>query len=53
VDENVACHISKQKMLQPSSQQALQLPSTVHPEGTQDGKEQDTGPRYLRCISKE
>ena len=26
---------------------------TVSPEGTQDGREQDTGPRQLRCISKE
>ena len=30
----------------------IQLP-TVHPKGTQDGKEQDTGPRQLRCIPKE
>jgi len=25
----------------------------VSPEGTQDGKEQDTGPRELRHLSKE
>ena len=32
------------KLLQPSP--------GVHPEGAQNGKEQDTGPRYLRCKSK-
>lgn len=34
------------------NQQPLQPPCNVHPEGTQDGKAQGTGPRYLRCISK-
>ena len=43
--KNAACHISKQRMLWPSSHQPLQLPPTVSPEGTQDGKEEDTGPR--------
>ena len=33
--------------------QTLQPALKVHPEGTQDGKEQDTGPRQLRCTSKE
>ena len=37
----------------PSSHQPLQPPPTVHPEETQDGKTQDSGPRELRCISKE
>ena len=26
---------------------------TVHPEGTQDGEKQDTGPREQRCPSRE
>ena len=67
--KNVACHISKQRMLQPSrhyscpqwwawgnsgwkqtgcppsSPQPLQPSLVVHPEGTQDGKEWDAGPR--------
>ena len=35
------------------SPQPLQPPPRVQPEGTQNGKEQDTGLRELRCISKE
>ena len=31
----------------------LQPLPVVHPEETQDVKMQDTGPRQLRCISKE
>ena len=37
----------------PPSSQPLQRCPTVHPEGTQDEKEPDTGPRQLRYISKE
>lgn len=33
--------------------QTLQPPLKVHPEGTQEGKGQDTCPRELRCTSKE
>ena len=40
--KNVACYISKQRMLW---QQPLQLPPAVHPEGIQDGEKLDTGPR--------
>ena len=36
-----------------ASHQPLQPHSTVHPKRTQNGKEQDTGPTYLRCVSKE
>ena len=43
--KNVACHISKQRILQPSSHKSLQQPLTVHPEGIQDEEKQDTGPR--------
>ena len=43
--KNVACHISKQRMLRPSSHQPLQRTPRVHPERTQDRKEQDAGPR--------
>ena len=53
VEKSVTYHISKQRMSWPWSQQPLQQPSTLHPEGSQDGEEQDTGPRQLRCISKE
>ena len=35
------------------SRQPLQPPPVVHPEETQVGKEQGTGPRELRCIAKE
>ena len=31
-------------MMQPSSQQPLQAPQTVHPEGIHDGEKQDTDP---------
>ena len=37
----------------PSSSQLLHPPTTVHPEGAQDEKTQDAGPRELRCIAKE
>lgn len=66
--ENIAPHISKQRMLRPSSHQPPLLPlmvssegqkqrgchckalsccshpPKVHPKGTQEGQEQDTGP---------
>lgn len=51
--KNVTCHISKQRTLQPPRHQPLPRPATVHPEGVQDGKAQDTGPRELRCASRE
>ena len=51
--KNVSCNISKQKMRQSPSHQQLQTLPSVHSEGTQDGKEQGTGPRQLRCIPKE
>ena len=51
--KTVACHISKQGMVQPSSPQPLQPLPTVNPEGIQDGEKQDPGLRQLRCISKE
>ena len=51
--KNFTCLISKQKMLQPSNSQSLQLPWAVHPKGTQEGEKQVTAPRWLRCISKE
>ena len=41
--KNVACRISKQRILQPSGHQLLQPPTTVHPERIQDGEKQDTG----------
>ena len=31
----------------------LQSPPTLSPEETRDEKTQDTGPRQLRCVSKE
>ena len=34
----------------PSSHQPLQPPPDLYPEGTQDEKAQDTGPRWLRCT---
>ena len=43
----------KQSGCLPPSHQPLQLPSAMHPEGIQDGQEEDTGPRWLRCMSKE
>ena len=39
------CHLSKQRVLWPSSQQPLQLPPAVHPEGIQDGEKQGARPR--------
>ena len=33
--KNVACHINKQRLLQPSSHEP---PATVYPEGIQDGE---------------
>ena len=36
--KNDACYISKQRVLRPASHQPPQPPSTVHPEGIQDGK---------------
>ena len=50
--KSVPCHISKQRMVWPTSQQPLQQ-LTVHPEGTQDREKQDAGPRQVRCLSKE
>ena len=43
--KNVACPISKQRLLRPSSHSATAASPVVHPEGTQDGEKQDTGPR--------
>ena len=37
----------------PSSRQTLQPLSMVNPEEAQDMKTQNTGLRYMRCISKE
>lgn len=51
--KNVPCDISKQRTLQPTGPWPLQPPPTVPPEGTQDGKKQDTGPRELKCTSEE
>ena len=42
--KNNACHLAAIRL------QALAM---VSPEETQDMKTQDTGPRWLRCISKE
>ena len=68
MNQNTACHISKQRTLQPSSHHITATPKvnpggaqdinkmpfrTVHLEETWDKKAQDTGPKYLRCISKE
>ena len=36
-----------------SSATAAHPPPMVHPEGTQDGKAKDTGPRQPGCVSKE
>ena len=35
---------SKQRLLEPSTQQPLKPPPTLHPEGIQGGEKQDTGP---------
>ena len=52
IDEE-CCHISKQRMLQESSHLPLQPHPSVNPERIQDGEKQDTGPRQLKCKSKE
>lgn len=48
--KNIACHISKQMMLGPTSLQSLQPPPTMHTERIQDGEIQNTGPRWLRYM---
>ena len=50
--DRVTCRISKQRMFQPSSRHMTATPRWCT-EGIQDGKEQDTGPRWMRCISEE
>ena len=49
------CHLSniKQRVLRPSRHQPQHLSPAVHPEGTQEWNGKNTGPRELRCISKE
>lgn len=51
--KNVACHTSGQRRLWPSSHELAPPSTEVIPEGTRDGKEQDTSSRQLRCTSKE
>ena len=48
--KNVACHISKQRILKQSATAVTLIAGSRE---TQDGKEQNTGLRWQRCISKE
>lgn len=49
--KKVACHISKQRVLQTPSRQLTDAPKVSLGE-TQDGIAQYTGPRELKCMSK-
>lgn len=48
--KNVSCNISKEKMLPSPSHQQLQTLPSMHSEGTPDGREQGTGPRFKMHI---
>lgn len=43
--KNMACNVSKQRMLRPLNHQPLQPPPTMHHEGIQDAEKQNIGPR--------
>ena len=45
---HISCHVSKYRMLQSSAIVATTKGEQVSPEGTQDVKTQDTGPRQLK-----
>ena len=50
---NVTSRLSKQRMLLHQAIGRCSSPLTVHPEGIQDGEKQETGPRWLACVSEE
>ena len=51
--KSIAVLISKQRMLAATNPAATEAAWTVHSEGIQASDKQDTGHRYLRCITKE